>query len=98
MLDEPAAGMSPDEADDLVGILDSLAVGLDLTLLVIDHHVPFVTALCDRVIVLADGHDISSGSPEEVTSDPRVIEVYLGSSIAPHGPSPTEAVQEVTVA
>ncbi len=81
MLDEPAAGMSPEEADNLVAILDHLATGLDLTLVVIDHHVPFVTALCDRVIVLADGHVISEGSPAEVTSDPLVRAVYLGTEV-----------------
>lgn len=90
MLDEPAAGMSPEEADNLVTILDRLATGLDLTLLVIDHHVPFVTALCDRVIVLADGHVISSGSPAEVTSDPRVMAVYLGNTL--DGPEELEPV------
>ena len=78
LLDEPAAGMSPEEADGLVAILDDLATGLGLTLLVIDHHVPFVTALCDRLIVLSDGHVIASGPPEVVTADPQVAAVYLG--------------------
>lgn len=97
MLDEPAAGMSPGEADALVGILDELGTGLQLTLLVIDHHVPFVTALCDRVIVLADGHVISSGSPDEVTSDPRVMEVYLGTAVAPEARPMMAPAGEVAV-
>lgn len=85
MLDEPAAGMSPEEADNLVAILDELATELGLTLLVIDHHVPFVTALCDRLIVLSDGHVIASGPPEVVTADPLVAAVYLGTAPEPSG-------------
>ncbi len=97
LLDEPAAGMSPEEADNLVAILDQLAAGLGLTLLVIDHHVPFVTALCDRLIVLSDGHVIASGPPEVVTADPLVAAVYLGTSGEPSGAvAPVEPILEWT--
>jgi branched-chain amino acid transport system permease protein len=95
LLDEPAAGMSPEEAEHLSALLDELARGLGLTLLVIDHHVPFVTSLCDRLVVLSDGQVIASGRPEAVTADPQVVAVYLGTSppAAPGGERPEPALE-----
>jgi branched-chain amino acid transport system permease protein len=78
LLDEPAAGMGPDEASRLAGLLRELQDSLDITLLVIDHHVPFVSAVCDRVLVLSDGTVIAEGAPEQIRRDPLVAAVYLG--------------------
>jgi branched-chain amino acid transport system ATP-binding protein len=90
--------MSPEEADELVAILDELATGLGLTLLVIDHHVPFVTALCDRLIVLSDGHVIASGPPDVVTADPQVAAVYLGTATEGDSVVELDATLEVSLA
>jgi branched-chain amino acid transport system ATP-binding protein len=82
LLDEPAAGMDPDESRHLGDLLARLRDELGLTLLVIDHHVPFVTSLCDYVYVLVEGRVLTHGSPVEVRADPAVVEVYLGSPAA----------------
>jgi ABC-type branched-subunit amino acid transport system ATPase component len=78
LLDEPAAGMGPDEAARLAELLQRLRRSLRLTLLVIDHHVPFVSAACDRISVLDGGAVIADGSPERIRRDPLVAAVYLG--------------------
>jgi branched-chain amino acid transport system permease protein len=78
LLDEPAAGMGPDETAALAALLRRLRASLGLTLVVIDHHVPFVTAVCDRVYVLVEGAVIAEGPPEQIRRHPTVAAVYLG--------------------
>jgi branched-chain amino acid transport system permease protein len=78
LLDEPAAGMGADEAAALAALLQELRASLGLTLVVIDHHVPFVTSVCDRVYVLVEGAVATVGPPEQIRRDPAVAAIYLG--------------------
>ncbi|MGC1511776.1 MAG: ATP-binding cassette domain-containing protein [Acidimicrobiales bacterium] len=78
LLDEPAAGMSEDEVAWLAGVIGGIRRELDVAVLVIEHHVPLVRQVADRVYVLNFGHVLASGTPDEVTNNPEVIEAYLG--------------------
>lgn len=77
MLDEPAAGLSDDEADHISGIIERIN-GTGVSIVVVDHNMRFISRLCHRVVVLHHGAELAVGTPAEVTSDPRVIAVYLG--------------------
>ncbi|WP_199288598.1 ABC transporter ATP-binding protein [Pseudanabaena mucicola] len=78
LLDEPAAGMNPIEKGQLSDFIRSLRDRFNLTILLIEHHVPLVMGLCDRIAVLDFGQLIAIGKPEIVKSDQAVIEAYLG--------------------
>jgi len=82
LLDEPASGMSAREAEELRDILMTIREEKKLTMLVIEHRVPFVMKLCDRVQVMNQGELIAEGTPEEVKADEQVIKVYLRSGAA----------------
>jgi branched-chain amino acid transport system permease protein len=80
LLDEPAAGLSEVEGEELVEILRGVLEDFGCGILLIEHEMSVVMSLCPRVQVLDDGVTLRVGSPEEVQADPAVVEAYLGSS------------------
>lgn len=78
LLDEPAAGMNPQETLDLARFVRSLRDDLGLTLIIIEHDMKFVMGLCERIVVLVYGHTIAEGRPEDIQHHPEVIKAYLG--------------------
>lgn len=78
LLDEPAAGMNPSEKEGLSQLIRQIRNDFQLTVLLIEHHVPLVMGLCDRIAVLNFGQLIALDTPEKVRNNPAVIEAYLG--------------------
>jgi branched-chain amino acid transport system ATP-binding protein len=78
LLDEPAAGMNPSEKQQLSEFIREIRDRFHLTILLIEHHVPLVMGLCDRIAVLDFGQLIALGNPAEVRNNPAVIAAYLG--------------------
>ncbi len=82
LLDEPSSGMGPDEAHEFGERLLELRQTLNLTILMIEHHVPLVVGVCDYVYVLNFGKVLTEGKPQEVRNHPDVIAAYLGGEAA----------------
>jgi branched-chain amino acid transport system ATP-binding protein len=78
LLDEPGAGMNGGEKNRLSSLIRDLRMRFDLTILLIEHNVPLVMGICDRIAVLEFGHLIALGDPSVVRHDPAVIRAYLG--------------------
>lgn len=78
LLDEPAAGMNPNESLELMDFIARIRDEFDLTVLMIEHHMEVVMGICERIYVLDYGVNLAQGSPEEIQTNERVIEAYLG--------------------
>ncbi|NPV69064.1 MAG: ABC transporter ATP-binding protein [Firmicutes bacterium] len=85
LLDEPAAGMNPQESQELMSLIKWINKEFNLTILLIEHHMEVVMGVCQRITVLDYGVTIAEGSPGEIKRNPRVIEAYLGEEVRDAG-------------
>lgn len=84
LLDEPTAGMNPQETQQVLRLIRSLRDELGITLIVIAHDIPLVMNLCEEIQVLNYGRVLAQGSPQTVRSNPEVIAAYLGQAYTPN--------------
>lgn len=78
LLDEPAAGMNPQESEELMEFIKKIRTDFGISILLIEHHMQVVMGICDRMYVLEYGNTIAEGTPKEISSNQKVIDAYLG--------------------
>ena len=78
LLDEPAAGMNPQETEELTAFIGEIREKFKITIFLIEHHMNLVMGISDRIYVLDFGKLIASGTPAEIQKNQRVIDAYLG--------------------
>jgi len=81
LLDEPAAGMNPNEKEDLAATVRLIRDKFNKTILLIEHDMKFVMGICEKIVVLDHGEEIAFGPPSEIRNNPKVIEAYLGEAV-----------------
>ncbi|GAA2200057.1 ABC transporter ATP-binding protein [Sinomonas flava] len=82
LLDEPAAGLSHGEVEQLIETVRQVRAEQDITIVIVEHHMGLISALTDRVVVLDHGSKLMEGTAAQAQSDPRVIEAYIGKDAA----------------
>jgi branched-chain amino acid transport system ATP-binding protein len=78
LLDEPAAGMNPQETQELMNMINWIRDEFKISVLLIEHDMKLVMGICEKIVVLDYGKKIAEGTPQEIKNNPRVIEAYLG--------------------
>jgi len=78
LLDEPMAGMSFEEREDMARFIIDIIEALKIPIIIVEHDMGVITDICDRVIVLDLGQQIAHGTPMEVMNNPKVVEAYIG--------------------
>jgi branched-chain amino acid transport system ATP-binding protein len=87
LLDEPAAGLSHGEVEQLIGTVRDMRREFELTVVIVEHHMGLISALTDRVVVLDHGAKLMEGTAAEAQSDSRVVEAYLGREVGSDEPA-----------